>query len=316
MAMVLLLITVGLIPSLIMVRIAGLNEDMIRELHIFQKTIEVYDLSKIAKVNFDAFLMKREKDITPIIRFLDRSIDASKKLLGIVPEEEREVVEGILKNTKRFKIAVVSYADEIKYDPAGSTASEMKKIIFDVSLETHQLVTSLLKDVQKDIQATHATMTYVVKKNQLRSFAGLAAGIAAGLIIAFVMARALSRPIKQLIEGTQRIAKGDLTYRVEAASRDEIGQLAGSFNKMADELLASEQQLKASEQQLKASNQQLKANEQALLEAQEGLKKEVESLENFKKLTVGRELRMIGLKKEVDELLKELGREPRYRKEK
>lgn len=46
--------------------------------------------------------------------------------------------------------------------------------------------------------------------------------------------------------------------------------------------------------------------------AEEELHIKINELENYKKLTVGRELRMIELKKQLNELLKETGREDRY----
>ena len=47
--------------------------------------------------------------------------------------------------------------------------------------------------------------------------------------------------------------------------------------------------------------------------AEEELKKKNEELRRFNKLAVGRELRMIELKKEINALLEDLGKEPRYR---
>ena len=47
--------------------------------------------------------------------------------------------------------------------------------------------------------------------------------------------------------------------------------------------------------------------------AEESLKKKNIELENFNKIAVGREMRMIDLKKEINELLKKSGKEPKYR---
>jgi two-component system NtrC family sensor kinase len=44
------------------------------------------------------------------------------------------------------------------------------------------------------------------------------------------------RPVKELIDGTHRVAGGDLDYRLAAGSDDELGDLAASFNKMTAEV--------------------------------------------------------------------------------
>lgn len=44
------------------------------------------------------------------------------------------------------------------------------------------------------------------------------------------------RPVKELMDGTRRVAGGDLEYRLPVHSHDELGDLAVSFNKMTGEL--------------------------------------------------------------------------------
>jgi two-component system NtrC family sensor kinase len=44
------------------------------------------------------------------------------------------------------------------------------------------------------------------------------------------------RPVKELIDGTHRVAGGDLKYRLPVRSDDELGDLAVSFNKMTAEV--------------------------------------------------------------------------------
>ncbi|MEA1928396.1 MAG: PAS domain S-box protein, partial [Candidatus Auribacterota bacterium] len=60
------------------------------------------------------------------------------------------------------------------------------------------------------------------------------------LLISFVITIFLSKilidPIKKLSAGTDRIAGGDLDFKVRIESGDEIGQLADSFNKMIVDL--------------------------------------------------------------------------------
>ncbi|HXA86865.1 MAG TPA: response regulator [Candidatus Dormibacteraeota bacterium] len=63
----------------------------------------------------------------------------------------------------------------------------------------------------------------------------------------FFVARTLTRPIKILTEATWKAAQGDFAQRLTSTSRDEVGQLARSFNKMADSLKQSRDELEFAE---------------------------------------------------------------------
>jgi two-component system NtrC family sensor kinase len=51
-------------------------------------------------------------------------------------------------------------------------------------------------------------------------------------VIAYFTTSLISKPIKELLVATKKIASGDLAHRVNIESRDEIGDLAESFNQM------------------------------------------------------------------------------------
>ena len=58
----------------------------------------------------------------------------------------------------------------------------------------------------------------------------------ASIALAFVLARRLSAPLSILAEGTQAVAAGDFTPRQAIYSRDELGILTQSFNRMTRQL--------------------------------------------------------------------------------
>ncbi len=65
----------------------------------------------------------------------------------------------------------------------------------------------------------------------------LAGGIVAGSLVAVLFIWiVVYRPVKELIQGTHRVAGGDLSYRLPVRSEDELGDLASSFNKMTAEV--------------------------------------------------------------------------------
>jgi class 3 adenylate cyclase len=71
------------------------------------------------------------------------------------------------------------------------------------------------------------------------ALAGLGA-LAVAVLVGALLARGLTRPVRALVRATGRIAQGDYAARVEVRSRDELGELAGSFNAMAEGLSLKE----------------------------------------------------------------------------
>jgi len=70
----------------------------------------------------------------------------------------------------------------------------------------------------------------------------------------FYLAKTISIPIKEMAEGTRRVAEGDLSFTIAAVADDEIGSLVNSFNKMTRDLRTSREQLELSARMLKEQN--------------------------------------------------------------
>lgn len=54
----------------------------------------------------------------------------------------------------------------------------------------------------------------------------------AALLMGFALARSITGSIHGLFDGTRRVRRGDFTHRIEVRSRDQLGELAESFNQM------------------------------------------------------------------------------------
>ncbi len=70
----------------------------------------------------------------------------------------------------------------------------------------------------------------------------------------FYLAKTISIPIKELAEGTRRVAEGDLGFTIASVADDEIGSLVTSFNKMTRDLRTGREQLELSARMLKEQN--------------------------------------------------------------
>ncbi len=84
------------------------------------------------------------------------------------------------------------------------------------------------------------------------------------VLIGVFFSRTLSGPLIKLRNATGRIAQGDLDYRVEVRSRDEVGDLAASFNKMVGDLQQRTAELGKSNEALQTEVVERKRAEEAI----------------------------------------------------
>jgi two-component system NtrC family sensor kinase len=63
------------------------------------------------------------------------------------------------------------------------------------------------------------------------------------LVILYFSTTRITNPLQKMVVATQKISAGDLTHQVEVSSRDEIGYLAASFNKMTADLKVANEKL-------------------------------------------------------------------------
>jgi len=78
----------------------------------------------------------------------------------------------------------------------------------------------------------------------------------------FYLAKTISIPIKELAEGTRRVAEGELSFTIGGAADDEIGSLVDSFNKMTRDLRSSREQLELSALKLQQQNAEIEEKRQ------------------------------------------------------
>jgi putative nucleotidyltransferase with HDIG domain len=77
-----------------------------------------------------------------------------------------------------------------------------------------------------------------------RMLVALCSGVLVCGLLGLLISGSVSNPVRKLVEGTRQLAEDNLDYRVEVRSRDEIGELANSFNQMAQSLSESRLRLR------------------------------------------------------------------------
>ncbi len=78
-----------------------------------------------------------------------------------------------------------------------------------------------------------------------------------GGFIAMRITRGITNPVRSLAGALAMVAKGDLSHEIEIKSKDEIGALSTSFNRMVKDLKRLEEDRKQGEQALRLAHEEL-----------------------------------------------------------
>lgn len=85
------------------------------------------------------------------------------------------------------------------------------------------------------------------------------------VLTAYLISRQLLHPIHELLLGTRHVMEGDMGYRVDVGQKDETGELARSFNAMAEEIQGHRERL---EKMVQAKTEELKQAQDSLLRSE------------------------------------------------
>jgi serine phosphatase RsbU (regulator of sigma subunit) len=163
--------------------------------------------------------------------------------------------------TGQANVAAIRILDNQKSDIAassqpvrgiGATLSGNDLKLVDEAISSREMRSALQSNILRvatpmlnsngDVQAT--ILVYLTTENVqaairntvLRSILVSLVVIVVGILISFVFSNSITRPIRKLTTAVQIMGQGDLSHMVEVKTKDEVGVLARSFNKMAQDL--------------------------------------------------------------------------------
>jgi len=164
------------------------------------------------------------------------------------------------------------------------------------------------------VEFTLASIEKTIRGMWMRDFLIMGSGLLVTILILIILLREIVNPLRKLNRACQEIRKGNLGVKIKVGSRTEIGELAETFNKTVEDLRKSKEALEKEKTGLEVKVQERTRELRKLTETLEekvkkrtkDLQERITELERFQRLTVGRELRMIELKKEIKKLKEEL----------
>jgi two-component system NtrC family sensor kinase len=114
------------------------------------------------------------------------------------------------------------------------------------------------RDLKRDVARTFLTITVL--------------GVVLVLLLSYIIAGNITRPLKHITSVTRKVANGDLSQEVDINSRDEMEEVADSFNQMVRKLKGAREELelwgKKLEQKVGQRTQELKEAQDQILRSE------------------------------------------------
>jgi signal transduction histidine kinase len=137
-----------------------------------------------------------------------------------------------------FRELKKQFEDYLHKDPfiTGEDPSAIESLS-DLPLEeVRHLLAHLLELNQERMDLRITQMNRLEQRAFQVVFLGAVIALLAAGLLSFLLIRSITRPIDLLRKGTQEIAEGKFTHRVDLDTKGELGDLADSFNDMAYQL--------------------------------------------------------------------------------
>jgi len=165
--------------------------------------------------------------------FLERLISLEE---SITNGEKKVLISQIKESYKKYSAMISKefiLADYNEIVPPHTRYDEEKKKTID---QLNESINNLILAKQTELIEKIELFQKTVHKSATISFVIILFAILFGAIFSYFFTRSICSPIKALKDATDRIAQGDLDYRIEVDSKDEIGILGTAFNQMCNKL--------------------------------------------------------------------------------
>lgn len=165
--------------------------------------------------------------------FVSRLVEehSSKQTLEDIRKQYDQIVNRLTSENNLFELqnSIIESSERL------IIAADEQKALSNQSVEA---IESLYRHVQQVYQTQQKLIIDNVAQGTQTTVVVVLAIIIIGVAIAFFTIRAMLLPLAKVNSALSRIAKGDLTKRVEVTSSDEYGRLAKNVNQVVDDLKA------------------------------------------------------------------------------
>jgi len=215
----------------------------------------------------DFAITGQEEALQPYAEAARREEEALRTAQALVKDpEQRQRLETVGRISREWTVEVVdrviplrrqgSIDDVVQFYRTGAAraqVNEAREVLDDFRQQQGRITAESRGTVQTAVLQIRWTLIGLT----------LAAIVIAAALAGWLAGR-IARPLQRAVEFAATVASGDLTQRIEAEGRDEVGVLTGTLNRMADDLRTAIGGVNTATEQVAAASEEIAASSQRL----------------------------------------------------
>lgn len=199
------------------------------------------------------YLSQQDSDQEDINNEIQRILDSSESpdILEMRVVDEKGIIRATTNVNDRSSIgkkSIDSYIDQYEdknFAAVDGTTGDRVLINIRLVQSAGEVVVGTLyirSDLEKQYQEISNIAVIFVTATLL--------AIAIAIVVSVLIAHSITQPIGEMQEQALRIARGDYSHKVEINAKDELGQLAESFNQLAERIEETQEAMEAERNRL------------------------------------------------------------------
>jgi methyl-accepting chemotaxis protein len=178
---------------------------------------------------------------------------------GEHPEAQRKLLGELRTHYKQYTDARPRWFQLLGEGKVEEAAEWRAKTTTPYGAATVQAFGALLEQTQKDAATNVAAMEQSASRVRALTFTVMGLAIALAAVVALMLVRMVVRPIGEAVRVADAVAAGDLTVRIAASSRDEMGRLLEGLEKMRASLTEAVGTIRQSAESVGTTSKQIAA---------------------------------------------------------
>ena len=152
----------------------------------------------------------------------------------LISEEGKKLVESSIAQKDKINQAAAEITALIRQGKQAEAIALMKN--GDYASATAQMESDIARMIEIKLQVateTAAGNTAIARSSTVMTIVLIVIGMILSILLGIFIASTIKKPVYKMVDASKRMADGDLDVAIDISSRDEMGDLATAFNRMA-----------------------------------------------------------------------------------